>query len=851
MSETAFVSKRGLIRAREARADGSSINRNLDLSITLAPSEIQRLLDSHNTSNLNNSGNFSMLPESTSNFLGTEPANSGRSILENNELDIREKANMLFPQFLEVLQSHNNDSEVFDTIQDIIHICSGIVDELDRDGMRTMYIKQKCEEHLWFEQEHITWKLLYALYKDRIMVQTEPMEEVALGCSDKEVISQLYSCNSHIREYQLIVDWLEACYVKDETMHVGHSTDRTVAWENTLFQLQNPHDVAFSNGRETIKSLDPDAPVREKKRLHPLDEEDNLRLSKGIFAEIRQGKIDEAMALCKYCGQTWRAALLEGWRLYEDPNYESANPREKIPVEGNPRRDIWKKCAWMMADSNKFDEYTRAIAGALCGHLESLKAVLSKSWLDLLWAYLKVQIDIRVESEIRSIMPQEYWDNKMSLEQIFNELSVHKNESVKKEARDKMHTIQKYIILDNIPEMLQKMKLWVEEEKLSPHMLRFLSHIVLFMRQIGKVDKEEIADVIIKAFVECLIELKEPQLVAFYTASLPSKMQVMLYSKFLETIKETSARAAALEEAVSAGLDVQGITKHTVQTIRTRVIDEEVVEQRQQGDISQWDLEKIKALEWLTFYPEQKGELLWQANALSRTFLAQGKTECMRAAFNIVPADALAQIISIYGSKDNFPCREECSIKEYLSYKVYLVALDGFNDWSQLYHNRPKEPQAANVNANFTERIASEHKEQSYRSELDRWKMNLNEQTSVTRDALFNILLFPEKGWLVDPDSSKNPANVDQLDWENRLHQLQKLRSVCIPEIVLLLHKVLQQSGDYKGCIKLADEISSELRQLYKVYTKHKLAELLAKISESCLTLLNEKLDPWGYQSTA
>lgn len=112
-------------------------------------------------------------------------------------------------------------------------------------------------------------------------------------------------------------------------------------------------------------------------------------------------------------------------------------------------------------------------------------------------------------------------------------------------------------------------------------------------------------------------------------------------------------------------------------------------------------------------------------------------------------------------------------------------------------------------------------------------------------------MLFPEKGWLIDPDTARSPVDVDPLDWENRLHQLQKLRSICIPEIVLLLHKVLQQSGDYKGCIKLADEISSEARQLYKVYTKHKLAELLSKISESCLTLLNEKLDPWGYPITA
>jgi len=58
------------------------------------------------------------------------------------------------------------------------------------------------------------------------------------------------------------------------------------------------------------------------------------------------------------------------------------------------------------------------------------------------------------------------------------------------------------------------------------------------------------------------------------------------------------------------------------------------------------------------------------------------------------------------------------------------------------------------------------------------------------------------------------------------------------------------KSGDFAGCVRLADEISGEGRQLYKVYTKHKLAELLAKIADASLELLNSKLDPWGYPIT-
>ena len=49
-------------------------------------------------------------------------------------------------------------------------------------------------------------------------------------------------------------------------------------------------------------------------------------------------------------GQSWRAATLEGWKLYHDPNYESLG-RDGVlrNPEGNMYRDIWKTACWRMA----------------------------------------------------------------------------------------------------------------------------------------------------------------------------------------------------------------------------------------------------------------------------------------------------------------------------------------------------------------------------------------------------------------------------------------------------------------------------------------------------------------------
>lgn len=338
-------------------------------------------------------------------------------------------------------------------------------------------------------------------------------------------------------------------------------------------------------------------------------------------------------------------------------------------MEGNPRRDLWKQLAWRTADRKTLDEATRAIVGILCGHLKAAIAPLSNSWADLLWAYLKVQIDIRVESEIRSCsarshldMPDAYWSGKMSLEQIFNELEAHESRMVHASARNPMNIIQKYLILDNMPALMNAIDGWLaESNRLDGQMLRFLTHLVLFMRQVGRGHQDDVGDRVIKSYVERLIELGDSQLVAFYTAAVPGDLQTVLFAKYLKTLEDSVSRRAALDEGQTVGLDVATITCYTVETIRSEpnanMLDSSNLQQA--GSISAADSRKISALEWLTFYAEQKGELLWQANAMIRTFLAQSKVECVRMAFKVSP-----KYISVYFSFLNRnvlddPCRHD------------------------------------------------------------------------------------------------------------------------------------------------------------------------------------------------
>jgi nuclear pore complex protein Nup107 len=82
------------------------------------------------------------------------------------------------------------------------------------------------------------------------------------------------------------------------------------------------------------------------------------------------------------------------------------------------------------------------------------------------------------------------------------------------------------------------------------------------------------------------------------------------------------------------------------------------------------------------------------------------------------------------------------------------------------------------------------------------------------KQLLFNVLLFPDGGWLVDSRSNDEPCTPEN---ELREHQMEKLRELCIPKVTLLLHSVMSEMNEHAGCIQLADILASEQYQLYKV----------------------------------
>ncbi|XP_076371514.1 nuclear pore complex protein Nup107 isoform X3 [Tachypleus tridentatus] len=800
------------------------------------------------------------------------------ALLAEDDPGLRASAS-LYKDFQEKLHNYPSEHEIFELLLEFEKLCSEQLVMLRKVVKKVVPSQNKFINTIrvlnLLEQERNSWRLVRTLYQDRLQTEliNDPdmilMDTLGSPLSDRQIIDNLYERDSFIRQCQLVVDWLEQNHAEDfEDKHhnkVKFFSESGVAWENTLETLLNKQKrITDPSAIRLIDEMDPDAPIRQHSSLHDLDREDEDRLLKCMFAHVRAGQLDMAQQLAKNCGYVWLAAALDGWRLQHDPNYGKMI-RDGVqiqPLEGNLNsRDVWKAVCWKAAEDVRLPVYERGMYAALSGNLKNLLPVCS-TWEDDLWAYMRVLTDVYIEQEIRGSTQQEktleelpvlFWEQILTPEQIFQNLQASTLETVRQEAKSPHQVIQKYLILDDIDGLIEEMYEMVQAEPSPPHhLIRFMVHLVLFLRTVGRSSKEELCVTVIEAFVKVLIEEGQNSLVSTYAAHLPPLLQVAWYAKFLEGIKEPSERQHCLQLAENMGLDVPLITKTVVENIRS--IGREPLKPLSEltSDTTEEDLQKVEAIDWLVFDPSQRAEAVKQANALMRVFVASKKLDAARKVFAKIPADSIDVIFRqwrrITGRTELSP-EDDNATREYICFQAYLQAHDAFNDWFEHYHHgRPKEPkQPEKSDIKFTEWVAYEHQQKQYEADFERWEQALMAQTKDTVNRIYNVLLFVDGGWMVDQKLAELEKSQDEPEETGRLNQMSLLRKLCIPQMSFLLHTILHETKQFKEALQLADIIASEKNQLYKDFSKEELRTLFQKLRESSLVLLDQSHDPLGY----
>ncbi|XP_068162736.1 nuclear pore complex protein Nup107 isoform X2 [Antennarius striatus] len=760
----------------------------------------------------------------------------------------------LFPEFLGAFLKHSS-SAVFELLEDYQTLCQDKVDVLQAVVLRAGQSSKAAGVRWLLQQESCSWRLITSLYRDRVQLAMEEdmiTDMVVPTESEKVVVQQLFQRDAVIRQSQLVVDWLESI-AQDQ---IGGFSDnieyyaKDVCWGNTLHALQMRRQSGTAFTVPLVTELDPDAPLRQQRPLADLDREDDARLLKNLFTLIRAGMTDEAQRLCMRCGQAWRAATLEGWKLYHDPNMTSGSA-ELQPVEGNPQRAVWKACCWRMAEEEQLNRYERAIYASLSGNLRPLLAVC-ESWQDCVWAHFRVMVDSLVEKELMSsgmtnqeveTLPREYLEANWTMEKVFEELQASESKRVLEETREHYHVIQKFVIVGDLDGLLDEMADWLTASKPLPsHLLRFMAHLVLFFRSLGLALKEEACVDVLKAYVSLLIRDQHTDLVASYVSQLPADVATTQYATFLETVTQPELRPHCLQLATDAGLDVAAIAKLVVETVRER--DEgEFTHHRQtlETTTTKDDLKKIDVIDWLLFDPAHRAEALKQSNAIMRRFLALQKHDAAKAVFSKVPDDAMKEIYSQWAGlgQTSALAEDENAIREHLCIRAYLEAHEAFTEWFSHSSSAPQKP-APVPDAKFTERVANEMREKEYEASLAAWACRRDVLTEDVKERIYNVLLFVDGGWMVD-------NRQDSEEDSERSHQMAALRCLCLPRLSFLLLSVLQNSSRHQEALRLADIISSDQHRLYRVFSKDELRRFLQKLRESSLSLLDRGLDPLGY----
>lgn len=755
--------------------------------------------------------------------------------------------------FFEIIQTSHR-SEILNTLTRLHEACTDSFERIDP-------WKRYNAENYWLAEEANSWKLLYHLYEDTIKDHPSDMDSISADTlSQQDLVTLFLQSNAEVRLLVLLANWLETCAAYQEgSTKTNAPIIVNLHWSNTLHQLVIGTSLFNKEkNKAMVTCLDPDAPKRQRKSIHSDDQQEDDNVCKRIFTEIRCGKFENAIEVCVNAGQPWRAAVLQGSRLL---HYISEVHTGSLQMVGNASRDLWKWCCIGIINDISENLYYRATLGILCGHLPSTLAACHGNWKDLLWAHLKVQIETRIHKflhehhvtananttlpEVLEMLESVLQNEEISLEKIFNSVNALMD-GIKESEYQKC---QRNLMLGDIRNIMEESLENIDV--VDENLVRFLAHLVLILRQMGKDPKHEIGDQILEKYVIQLIEklaigsIECPKLVAYYTSTVPTESQIKLYAELMDCIDKSETRKNVVEAGVIAGIDVAAAARVAIKKAITSIHQNYV-----NINMSVTQIEKDKplvekilsSLEWLAFIPNQLEDALWLSNAMIRTFIFMGNCE---AATSI-----LISINELFPDFMKKVSTKSSELREHLSLKAYLDALEHFGIWHRHFNSeQPKEVSALPADASFSDKVVHEQRVAQFEQQQIRWKKAVLNMSTQTKTYLYNILLFPG-GWLLDENDSTSSPNFTEAEKIERAKQLDTLRRLYIPEVVILILKVLQSNDDiesHKEALQLSNIIAAENRCLYKVFAKDKLAEILDRIKASSFSLLEKGKDMFGY----
>ncbi|EJD49593.1 hypothetical protein AURDEDRAFT_161152 [Auricularia subglabra TFB-10046 SS5] len=712
--------------------------------------------------------------------------------------------------------------------------------------------------------ERDTWSLIQALTaarvfpRDALPTAQQKLHENPFTPLDT-LVGRLVHNSNGLSELLAVRDWAEG------TAPPPQSPEKRLGyWNFTRHRIVHDKRVSNSRSGNIVQEMDPDAVNRAPGMvLDPNDESYERALSQSLYAYIRAGQLDDAMTFCRDVYHPWRAAILRGstpfsWGIFEPRDADAMDVAGASECSGNKRRKLWKDACATAARATTLNQPTRSLYAALAPQRRTLPILLAqcKTWEDHLWAHVTVLLEERLDGQMGELKGC-FWltgldairkpeitdgrDDGMDVEEhvqdeaawkaeVMRELSELSGVSVEEgaPASNIYHYSQLQVITDKIDELISQFTRHITQEQgfmNSPRgeqhrVVRFFAHYCLFRRYLLLDISPRDSHIILEAYITFLEAASETDLVALYSASLGSAA-IERYASFLAALSpdvSNAERQAALKRAEEHGLDTVQVAIAVAEQVSDKAfralpglrvpLPRPFIRHR----LSEAELLLTTAVEWLVFHEDTLPRALNQVNNVIRYFLAMGHIVAAQVALTKVPFDISSHnTVEAYGA-------------EHMHYRWFLETWKMFEEVNQFAAEEPLGESTV--------------KEREVRGA---WIREYSNRIDLLRERTVKLL---EERWLL-PLKEYEPGKYPCARSNKRREELNMVRQIYIPELVIRLHAVLMNSRhliprNIRAALELANVVADSRHGLADEFfgsatDRNKLPDYLAAVRAAAI----------------
>ncbi|KZV71461.1 hypothetical protein PENSPDRAFT_630135 [Peniophora sp. CONT] len=725
-------------------------------------------------------------------------------------------------EVLQDCQAHKDDlSYLFDHQRGFApqmhRICHRQMVALERDGMASQ------EEVEALRLECNTWSLLHSLGRTRKEATDDtPTARTLLSenpfTPTKSLMHAIVTNSKILNELTTVKEWLYETAPEPEPVEAADGY-----WRFTKHRIVHSLRTRTVEGG-VVRCMDPDAPEREDRAIAAEDSAYENQLIRTLYAFVRKGDFTSAYEQCTRARQSWRAASLRGAELFSwpaisntdyDPSTEPEDPK------GNRRRALWKAACTRVALDIRLPDSERALYAAIAPS-EATAGVLEsacRTWEDVLWARISVLLEEKGAEELEALGGS-LWERGIAHERRQPEDEDEDDEMREARLRDEVYEelaalnsvavddgapadhpfriSQLHIIVDKTDLLLHDFASRLSSNQIDPNspqypsMTRFFAHLCLFMQMSDEVVSPFVTQVILEAYLSVLEGKGQRKLIAMYAGALGDNA-VDRYAHYLSTMElsvDRKARGDTLADAAKYGLDTVRVAEKAAEMSVNRALEvlasssssslTSLPDLKETEEVELDGAEEVlfRALEWTTFQDETHALALKHANIALRYFLNVGKVTVAR------------RLLRTHQSTVSHPPKGE--------FNSYVVL---FNAWDVLSRAHAQ-----------TDIMSMQLRRESRAQSVHDYKKALEvARKAVCEDVLKqDWLIFAEDEWEDIPD-------------RQHLRELERLRAIYIPELLLRLHTLLLESRQYipenvRHALNLVNIVADERYGVYQAF---------------------------------